>query len=352
MAFLKYYAVAALLPIGLLFGAGLYLEPLQGDLTRLGNIAEKSWGWRTPQPMLAVSDNTAASPTTIVIGDSFSVENLWQSAAQLNGDQIFLTFHWSDIGRPECLAGTILNLKQRYPTANHFIVQTIERSFLQRFLPAQQYGDFCKRDIIPSTKAHPGATRIQRLIFDPKKPLPDLLYSINAGLAESRSYVKNSASGDVYISPLTRSDLFSNIKSGLLLFYAEDLQKNNWTAAEVELAIHNAKMVSETASSQGIKLTYAVVPDKSTIYAPYLVQSPFNKNHDIWSALDKAGVDSIDLHRNFKNEAATVRDFYFPNDTHLSVAGFISMGRQVSLHLDMTGRHPRKTATSAAPETQ
>ncbi|MGZ3159791.1 MAG: hypothetical protein ACXU7H_11950, partial [Burkholderiaceae bacterium] len=57
-------------------GLSLFFEPflpLVGDLTRVGNYAEKDFGWHTPKPILQIEENgpQIADPDVLVLGDSF-----------------------------------------------------------------------------------------------------------------------------------------------------------------------------------------------------------------------------------------------------------------------------------------
>ena len=72
MPFLKYFLVGSLIPVFVVFAIALYIEPLVGDLTRLANVSELSWGWNKLQPTVSIyPDEDEGDVQLLVIGDSF-----------------------------------------------------------------------------------------------------------------------------------------------------------------------------------------------------------------------------------------------------------------------------------------
>lgn len=47
--FARWLLVLVVLPVAGLFALGVYLQPLSGDLTRLGYFSEREFGWNSPQ---------------------------------------------------------------------------------------------------------------------------------------------------------------------------------------------------------------------------------------------------------------------------------------------------------------
>ena len=58
-----------------------WAEPLYGDLTRVGKWTERDFGPNAAHPIIHVKANGRflANPDIMVLGDSFSEKNLWQS---------------------------------------------------------------------------------------------------------------------------------------------------------------------------------------------------------------------------------------------------------------------------------
>src|SRR5438067_5273960 len=61
-----------------------FLQPLSGDLTRLGLLPERAFGWNAEQPTVTGRSATVEKledADILVIGDSFSVDGIWQAFA-------------------------------------------------------------------------------------------------------------------------------------------------------------------------------------------------------------------------------------------------------------------------------
>jgi hypothetical protein len=72
-----------------------------GDLTRMGMLPEKHFGWTAPQPKiektLLISSNWIDADV-LVIGDSFSEKLIWQSRLVQAGYKV-RTENWASIGQ-------------------------------------------------------------------------------------------------------------------------------------------------------------------------------------------------------------------------------------------------------------
>jgi len=349
MPFVKSFLVTAALLLSAFLGLGLYLQSLEGDLTRLANLAERSWGWNAPQPPLDVLENrTDLPPSVIVIGDSFSAGNDWQSVAQQASGRRFTTFHWHDIGAPTCLAHAVEVLHQRYPGARDVVVQTVERAFMDRFggAPANPAG--CDERLASSVRNEAGPAPTVRARFDLARPMPDPLYALRALAAERAPREQDGRAGDVVFSRLSRADLFSSRHPDVLLTFADDLAKADWTASQLDAAVDRAKSVAARAQVLGLRLTYVVVPDKSTVYAPWLVRAPARQAPRVWPLLEAAGIRSVDLQAAFAAEAGRSADFYLPNNTHVGNRGYLVLGRAVADCLEGASPEGERVADALA----
>src|SRR3569833_1657581 len=83
--------------LGLIFEP---FEPLTGDLTRIGYYAEKDFGWNAPQPVFQNAANGKAITflDILVIGDSYSKDNVWQSVFAANTHQQIQSFETAHVG--------------------------------------------------------------------------------------------------------------------------------------------------------------------------------------------------------------------------------------------------------------
>ena len=87
--------------MGILALTSVYIQPLSGDLTRMGGYAERDFGWNIPRNVL--SNDFSLSGTydryydIVVLGDSFSKSGMWQAFLTEKRNLTFTTLHWDDI---------------------------------------------------------------------------------------------------------------------------------------------------------------------------------------------------------------------------------------------------------------
>jgi hypothetical protein len=348
MPFIRGFVIAGLAPLAFLFLVGAYIQPLVGDLTRVGRVAERSWGWNEPRFVIERLPNMA-TPTSdvIVVGDSFSLGNAWQSAAQRASGLSFVTYHWDEVGPPVCLERAIERLREMHPRARVVIVQTVERHFVRRFANRSKSTATCPTSLEPNARdPQPGRPDRQQII-DLSAGLPDPRYALDALIAERRDYDHTQRTGKAYVAPLTRRDLFSNRRSGHLLYFEGDLDKDSWTREQIRAAAANMRGLAERLRSAGVRPLFLVIPDKTTVYAPYVAESIVAGPHaELWGELENASVPSIDLNTLFAREVTRYVDFYYPNDTHYGDRARALMAQEVASALQAVG-HPESPSLSA-----
>ena len=68
--------------LGVMLATAIYIQPLEGELTRLGLYAERDFGWNLPQKKVRGDANMASAYEggydVLVVGDSFSTNGVWQ----------------------------------------------------------------------------------------------------------------------------------------------------------------------------------------------------------------------------------------------------------------------------------
>jgi hypothetical protein len=311
---------------GLLIALSIYFEPIEGDLTRLGNWAERDFGWIHQGPSVSLESNgeTVRHPDVLVLGDSFARPNIWQSvAAQKRGIEI-LSFHYEQAG---CLDNWLRWVAEKhYPTAKTVVIETVEREFMTHFAAV----DACRRSTPSAFKVESGAVRPARKNFELTK---DIWYF--ARVAENSVKLRTQAgrieSPRVVNVPLKTRDLFSNRMPDRLLYYKLDDAKQKWPMDQIVSAIANLKKIRDSLGDAGLRLIVIVVPDKSSVYRPYFAAREADAgNPDVYSALNEAHIPSVNLLDYFRGELRTTVDLYKPDDTHLSVQGFKAMGEKVA----------------------
>lgn len=329
MAYAKLFLLAALTPLALVMALGWYVQPVFGDLTRLGRLAERDFGWNAPQPVAHVAArNPAIPPVVAVLGDSFSERNIWQSIAMAKTGLPFVSFDWRAMGDPACAGEWMAALKKAHPSVKVVVVQTVERMFLKRFGAG---ASSCARlnelrEISFSSGQTPASRDLEVTLT-----MPDAVYLWHAALNVTKSFPDLHRTGSAYVLPLTRSDMFSSRRSDLLVVYEEDLHKHQWQAQEVMQAAQRVLELQTMASAHGLRWIPMVVPDKSTAYAAYLKRPLSSRTSpDVWGALSAKQVDQIDVRAKLASALAHHVDVYLPNDTHVGVLGYTLLGEAVA----------------------
>ena len=325
------FIVAALLPLAVLMGVHAQVGRVQGDLTRLGQLASRDFGRNAPPeaPPLKLLRADTTLPGIIVLGDSFSRWNLWQSHwMSLRGRHDVITFDWDKIGGTACLPEWARQMRARYPSARQLIVEVIERSFATGLKSLEQH---CLVRPETTRPVMTGEAILADQSVDTLWPPPDPRYALRAWAAPHKAFATQSRRDQVVVTPLSRSDLFTSRRSELLLSYIEDQDKAHWKAESMHVPIGRLKAMQDELETQGITMIIAVVPDKSTMYAPYfrLAEDRVPAPVDPWQLLQSAGIRQVPLRDRLRLALPGVRDLYLPDDTHFSYEGFRLMAAAI-----------------------
>lgn len=301
-------------------------EPISGDLTRIGRWAERDYGWSKPQPTVLVRANGAAivDPQVLVLGDSFSHPNIWQSYLAEARHLDILSFQYQDVG---CVDNWLHWVTQKhFPNARTVVIETVERGFVPLFRNLNKCTSRTPRPFELEEKNITPARPRQGLLLDARYLISTAINTLRAGFTEGRM-----VSGEVINEPLSSDKLFSNRKSNRLLYFAEDELKLRWSENDRAAAIENLERIQTDLEKAGLRLVVVVVPDKSTAYRRYLVNEASKTGYpDIFKQLASASVADVDLFGKFQQATENVVDLYLPNDTHLSTQGYKIMASQVA----------------------
>ncbi|MDP2229192.1 MAG: hypothetical protein Q8J78_17140 [Moraxellaceae bacterium] len=339
--FLTGFALAASLLLLCGSGLGLYLGPPSGDLMRIGRMASIDWQPTRSQAPLSVMANPPDGPTDVlVLGDSFSAANAWQSEVSRRHGLRLETWHYNSI---VCLDDW-LQRRLRDPSTNaprHIIVQSIERETLARFsAPAQ---DCSPGKQAPRALAVPASTlRSDDL---PSLYPVDLRYLLAAATHHFRSSNEQGRQQrrSAVTVDLTDSARFSNRRAArLAYFHGDERQWEDWTAARQSAAVRYFEQLRTLAAAHGKQLHIVIVPNKSTSYAPWVKpgQRTDHRQPELFTELEAVlGRDSNYLPA-FRHAAGQQIDFYRPDDTHLSLDGYRGLAELVARRSGLEKRLP------------
>lgn len=326
LSYLKWFAFPVLVFFVVAIPLNLYFEPISGDLTRIGHWAERDYGWNLPQPSVAVHANGSAvqNPQILVLGDSFSHPNIWQSYLAESRNLEILSFQYQDVG---CVDNWLRWIKEKqYPNVHEVVIETVERSFVPLFRIHNTCGNSIPKLVeIPARMEKP--TRPQKgMTLDAGYLLPATGNSLRAAMSNGRI-----VSGEVVNVPLVTDKLFSNRRSNRLLYYSDDDLKMAWSEKDMTVAVQNLKRIQDNLALAGLHLVVIVVPDKSTTYRKYMVDEARKVQFlDIYGQLKMAGVNNVNLLDSFQKAVEETVDLYLPNDTHLSTQGYRLMATKVA----------------------
>jgi hypothetical protein len=336
-SYLAIFVIVAIFPIFFFGFLGFVIEPLSGDLTRLGRLSERDFGWNAPQPEIDIRAlNRNNKPDVVVLGDSFSEPNVWQTVAMEKTKLSLLTFIFPRGRQTICLDHWMVSILSQYPSAKTIVIETTEKNFLHRFKIDVSK---CKRQFMAPFPVAAKRTSGQRP-SGLKYIMPDPVYAIRAVISMTKNFATPTISGGTIVVPLNRTDLFSNRRSELLLYYEEDDHKKLWQQREIETAIATISSLKELAATNRIDLIVNIVPDKSSVYSRFLqVPRTASKLGNIQQAMLARGIKTIDLLAPFNETVTSFKDLYLPNDTHLSTRGYVLMGETIAKELPNKDTH-------------
>lgn len=285
-----------------------------GDLSRIGRLSEHEFGWRKPPPPLPLEHMrgvTMDQADILVIGDSFSMTFTWQSVLVKAGYRV-TTIYWGQ------LPAICKNFSQ-WVADNGFhgkliVIESIERLLAERLNDSENCSAMSTKPLI--VKKEPFVQPV------PQVPGFELNTSakLTTGLNTYRNTKRAIASPDVQFGDRVRvrtvpngCAYFSNRLCDKVLFFPDDT-----TAVELsERTVRQMEAINQAHPSPPI--LWMVVPDKTTTYVEPEHSASFV------AALNKTQLGP-DLFTAAKEVRATVRDLYFPNDTHLSMHGQLWLG--------------------------
>jgi hypothetical protein len=308
-------------PLSLYFGA------ITGDLTRIGNWSERDFGWNKPQADVFIHSNglSVTNPEILILGDSYSHPNIWQSYLEQGRQLQTLSYQYQDVG---CIDNWVdWALEKHHPDVHTVVIQIVERSFVPQFRRVSSCPK-SKPDPVEISQGdnNPNREKID-ITLDGAYLLPAIANSIRIAGGSSERIV----SGDSISVPLSTSQLFSNLKSDRILYYAGDESKANWSAEDVRAAVTNLKSIQDAINEEGLRFILIVIPDKSSVYREFFAdQDDYLEFPDVNQPLREAGVNAVDLLTFFQQEAPGTIDLYLPNGTHLSAQGYKLLASKVA----------------------
>lgn len=303
-----------------------YFEKLYGDLTRLGSFSERDFGWREPQPEIDKTQlkNYAINEADIlVIGDSFSISRVWQTQLVKQGLKV-CTLTWSEVKTSDAIASNLGQLlRQSGFKGKYLIIENVERVFQRRMkamLTIEQ--PIVKKEIAIDSafQLYPFSIR-ERMTLNKLNGADwgtkTLYNKIKLLLDVSEKHLK---SGMVQAIKFNGCEFFSHRLCQYMLFIASDFTKEPFDF------VNNVRIINTNLQSVGIQTLWIIVPDKATVYLGYgnRMTQPY---HNIWQTFkQQPDIIAPNIAEAFIKESRKIKDFYLPDDTHLSSKGYLYLG--------------------------
>ena len=292
-----------------------------GDLTRIGRISERQFGWHAPPPPIPDADVKTwpvNESDILVIGDSFSVRYAWQASLVGAGYKVTTT-HWDNLGGTLC--GDFSNwLEKSGFKGKVVIVESIERLLEYRIKESES----CQTMKHPFNPTPPP-------FENPAKPAPGFQINWDAQLLSGWRTYKNTKA-------ILRSDNWTNTPEhwGPLIdarvvpdgckFSHQACDKLLMTAEDrinPALSLRSAQfMKSFEDTAAPYKVLWMVVPNKTTVY--------LQQDHaDVFRAAFNPQNIGPDLFAVAAENRFKVMDFFPANETHVSTRGYILFGQRM-----------------------
>ena len=333
----KNYNLILLIPLGGLFAVFIFLamwvEPIEGDLTRLGGFTENDFGWNEPQQrfssMLYTFDEGREYKQyydVVVLGDSFSItfpRAQWQNYFVHQTGLSLVTYKVDDID----IESFVASPAYRHHPPRIVIYQTVERSFVGRTNSWNKGG--CRTAPTPAFKGPPLETRPgnQPLSSHTRNTRNGPLHpNLSSGAHYLKRLIKKTfrkKSNQAIKIALNRNDLFSNRESGHLLVYRNDFKRYQISQEDLNRAVCGLSYIQSTfQKNRKTFFVGMIAPDKLTAYMD--VYKNFNHNKIHWmdeiSKHPELHAPRLDLALRRKI-AHGIQDIYLPNDTHWGSTG-------------------------------
>ena len=355
----KIYNLILLIPLGGLFAVfiflSLWVEPIEGDLTRSGGFTENDFGWNDPQqlfsyPLFKLAGNRKYDRyyDVVVLGDSFSLtfpRAQWQNYFVRATGLSLITYKVDDID----IESFVANPAYKDHPPRIVIYETVERSFVGRGTKWNKENCEPTAFFKPPWKPIPLKPGNQPTSPHSRDTRAGLFHpNLSSGVYFLKRSIKqafNKKSHRAIKIALNRNDLLSNRQSGELLVYRNDFEryqvsKENLNQATCGLSyIQNAFQKNRKTFFVGM-----IAPDKLTAYQKFT--KDFGHENIYW--MDEVS-KHLELHApRFdlalqKGIALGGQDVYLPNDTHWGSAGHRIVAQTLIKYLT------QKKALSAQP---
>jgi len=304
-------------------------EPLSGDLTRVGGLAERDFGWQGVKPRFVpelfryrTPAQPIASAQVVVIGDSFSHQSDhgfgWQNWFVARTGLDLLVYHLR--GRP---AEQVLLSPALRGNPPRLVIYEIAELNLPDFVPP--YAGDCS--LPPERTWAPLPVHPVPFTLAPYTRRTSWGWEPTARIEQAMHVIKVRAAGllrpaSVRLLPLNRIGLFSSREQSLLV-YGYDVPEDDWRSLDLTgmaCGLRNLKTTVEQALGAPLVILYA--PGKLSAAVAAVGGARVSYQGFIPALIERSGIPAPAVLERLRTAiAAGVTDVYLPNDSHWANPG-------------------------------
>ncbi|HWK44001.1 MAG TPA: hypothetical protein VNT30_04750 [Stellaceae bacterium] len=328
------------------FGRGL--EPLYGDLTRIGWYSENDFGWHLPKerfaPLAAELGRLDGRYDVVAIGDSFTGEDPHRSGttwpnylAQMTKARVAI------FDSDEDLIGRLIDSDafRDHPPAV-VVYEIVERQLVAKHRGAPDGACPTGQAPLAVTLSPPPVDRMMPVPTPFMRPMTrswdelPVSYGLDYLWQNLRRWVTGVNTTSAVRLELTRGGMFSSRADRSLLVYGEDFNKLAWSEADWRGAACALLRLQQRVQANGKTVFLAMVPpDKLTVYGPFLELAEFRGISRLDLLAATPGLNLVDLMPVL--DPTSQVDLYLPDDTHWSTIGQALAARTVLETLQQRG---------------
>jgi len=304
---------------------GIYLQPLSGDLTRIGGFSENNFRPFENQQILAKTlsdfDNYDQYYDVVILGDSFSQSRSygWQQWLAMRSSLSVTTLHINKWSISKLIEHPVfINTPPQL-----VIFETAERNMEKRLARNEKSScsEFSKTSIFNKVIVNPDKQKLLTVLPAEKTFNIDYEQAVSFFRANYRSHIQNKPR--TISLELENTNLFSNNKSNAILVLKKDFKKLKWPADILDKSLCTLKNFQHNVQKNGTTWFVSMIaPDKLTAYLPYINSDKNLPNTFLNKMHEDEELQIVDLLTPIKNALEREeKDIYSPNDSHWSSRG-------------------------------
>lgn len=327
-------AAVAVVPAFILFVIGVFLEPIYGDLTRVGSYSERRFGWTIPQlefsKPLYTENKYDRYHDIVVLGDSFSTGSpklQWQNHLIADSAWSVVTMKATAIKLDAVVNSRIfLETPPRV-----FVLESIERELPRRInngRPCDTSATTAPQSSI-SKSVLPRASSLGSAVAKPVERKKDW-NDVKLGFVIN--FLRNGASrilwdvDDTEVKKVVLDKVapFSSLeKQELLVFFEDFISAASWRNMGLEEIGCRIEQIRKQVEANGrTRFVLMIAPNKLTAYASFFTDNRVDSSSmlNALAVRHPAHIPRVDLDLNSAIKSGEM-DVYLPNDTHWGSSG-------------------------------